>query len=122
MITPAMAASAKSKFERTHRPYQGGSFNQGPLLAQSATAVAAVIEESSDILGNEGDVKENENLGIVTMTWPSAIALGDSDSDDSVSPPFTVLNLYWDAGTPGCDGFFHNNKGNDQQWCSHCFD
>ena len=40
------------------------------------------------------------------MTWPSAVGLGDSDSDESVSPPLTSLNLFWDASAIGRDGFF----------------
>ena len=41
------------------------------------------------------------------MMWPSAVVLGDSDSDEySVSPPLTIPNLYWNANVVGRDGFF----------------
>ena len=65
----------------------------------------AVIEESSDVSGDDGDINEEENSGVVTMTWPSAVALGDSDSDNSMGPPLTILNLYWNASAPEHNGF-----------------
>lgn len=68
--------------------------------------MAAVIEELSEVSGEEGDIDKNENSGIVAMTWPSAVMLGDLDSDDSVSPPLTVPNLYWNASALGQDGCF----------------
>jgi len=105
-ITPALAATAKTKFEKVRCPYRGGSFNRGPAPSSSTPAVAAVVEESSDISGDEGDVDENEKSGIVAMTWPSTVTLGDSDSDESVSPPLTSPNLFWDASAIGRDGFF----------------
>jgi len=101
LITPALAATAKTKFEKVHHPYRGGSFNRGLAPNTSTPAVAAVVEESSDISGDEGNVDENEKSGIVAMTWPSAVTLGDSDSDESVSPPLTLPNLFWDASTIG---------------------
>jgi len=104
-ITPALATTAKAEFEKVRRPYRGGSFNRGPAPSRSTSAVAAVVEESSDVSGDDGDVDEEENSGVVAMTWPSAVALGDSDSDDSVSPPLTIPNLYWNASAPGRDGF-----------------
>ena len=66
----------------------------------------AVVEESSDVSGDEGDVDEEENSGVVAMTWPSVVALGDSDSDNSMSLPLTIPNLCWNASAPGHDGFF----------------
>ena len=39
------------------------------------------------------------------MMWPSAVVFGDLDSDESVSPPLTFLNLFWDARAIGRDGF-----------------
>ena len=39
---------------------------------------------------------ESENLGVVAITSPSAVAPGDWDPDDnSGAPPLTILNLYW---------------------------
>jgi len=101
LITPALAATAKTKFKKVCHPYRGGSFNRGPAPSTSTPAIAAVVEESSDISGDE-----NKKSSIVAMTWPSAVVLGDSDSDESVSPPLTLPNLFWDASAIGRDGFF----------------
>jgi hypothetical protein len=105
-ITLAMATSAKAEADKTRRLRQGVSYNRGPAASTSTSTVAAVIEDSSDVSGNEGDEDEEEKSGIVAMTWPSAIALSDSDSDkNDVSPPLTIPNLYWHANAVGCDGF-----------------
>jgi len=102
-----LATSDKAEFERMCHPGQGGSFNQGPIAGPSTSTVTAVIEELSEFSGDEGNVEENKNLGTIAMTWPLAIVLGDSDSDDySASPPLMILNLYWDANMLGQDGFF----------------
>ena len=54
---------------------------------------------------NEND--ESKNLGVVTITSPSAVAPGDWDpDDDNGPPPLTIPNLYWQANAVGCDGFF----------------
>jgi len=99
-ITSTMAAAAKVEFERSCHHIQGGVFNRGPMTNTSTPAVAAVIEESSKVSGDEGDSKGEEKSGIVAIMWPSAVVLGDSDSDEySVSPLLMFPNLYWDAIT-----------------------
>jgi hypothetical protein len=102
-----MAASAKTEFEKTCHTNPGISYNRGPGALTSTAAVAAVVEDSSEVSGKEGNEGNEVSAGITAMTWPSAVALGDSDSDgDSVSSPFTIPNLYWEANMVGHDGFF----------------
>jgi len=105
LITPALAATAKAEWEK-RRQSKGKLVNRGPAASSSTPAVATIVEESSEVSGDENDMEEEENSRVIAMTWPSAVALGDSDSDDSVSPPLKVPNLYWNANTLGRDGFF----------------
>jgi len=105
LITSALAATAKAEWEK-RRQSKGKPVNRGPAVSSSTPAVAAIVEESSEVSGDENDMEEEENSRVIAMTWLSVVALGDSDSDDSVSPPLTVPNLYWNANTLGCDGFF----------------
>ena len=83
MITPVLAAVAKAEWEK-HCQSKGQPFNWGQAPSTSAPAVAAIVKDTSEISSDEGDINEEGNSGIVTMTWPSAVALWDSDSDDSI--------------------------------------
>ncbi|KAF8798986.1 hypothetical protein BYT27DRAFT_7319795, partial [Phlegmacium glaucopus] len=114
IITRDAARIAKDEWERSRRTTRGGpssrpQSSRPPRLPILNTPVAAISIDSSDRNLTDHFDEDEELPQPVAMTWPSAVVLGNSDSEDSdtleVSQPLTSPHMRWDTNALGSDGF-----------------
>ncbi|KDR78151.1 hypothetical protein GALMADRAFT_46851, partial [Galerina marginata CBS 339.88] len=115
IITPELCRLAKLAYDANRRNSRPGGVaprvsTRPPTVPAPTTPIrvaAITAEVPLDKSEDELDDEDEESSQIVAMTWPSAVAFGDSGSEgsDEVSQPLSVPHLQWDANALGPDGF-----------------